>query len=244
MQSAAGCSSKSRRSPPGPERRGDRGSEVVEIPCALRRLGACVDEVEAAAQELGGERVELAVDPEHRGAALARDGERAVRRVDAGDGCAELDELDGRGAGACAEMQDALAFEIRERLAHERRQRRLVALQAPVRGVERAAVLVGGLHAPTIARFSACGAGTDRLRRDWRCGALSGRDRVPGTGKAEARRGGRSRRPRSASARRPSSRRASRGTRPRRRRPPARRGGRPESASCCARSSPRGSESA
>jgi hypothetical protein len=29
-----------------------------------------------------------------------------------------------------------------------------VALQAPVRGVERAAVLVGGLHAPTIARFA------------------------------------------------------------------------------------------
>ncbi len=141
--------------PAGSERRGDRRGEVFEVSCALRRLGACVDEVEAAAQKLGGERVELAVDPEHRGATLARDGERAVRRVDAGDGCAELDELDGRGAGARAEMQDALAFEIRERLAHERGQRSLVALHAPVRGVERAAVLVGGLHAPTIARFPA-----------------------------------------------------------------------------------------
>ena len=137
------------------ERRGDRGSEVVKIPCALRRLGACVDEVEAAAQELGRERVELAVDPKYRGAALARDGERAVRRVDAGDRCAELDELDRRGAGARAEVQDALAVEIGERFAHQRRQRRLVALHTSVRGVERAAVLVGGLHAPTIARFAA-----------------------------------------------------------------------------------------
>ena len=85
---------------------------------ALRR----VDEVEAAAPQLRGQRCGVGLDPEDLRPALARLVEQLLRRVDRGDDGAVLRELRGRLAGPALEVQHALLRQVAERRLHDRRQ--------------------------------------------------------------------------------------------------------------------------
>src|SRR5271169_4514568 len=117
----------------------------VEVVQAREDALAGVDEVEAAAPQLGRQRLRLADDPEDRRPPLARRVEPFLPRVDARDDGAELGQLRRGGAAAAEDVEHALSVQVAERLTHDRRQSRCVR-GATVRVVEHPPVEVGRLH--------------------------------------------------------------------------------------------------
>src|SRR4051812_48042430 len=88
------------------------GIQVAELPQrSLRR----VDEVEAAAPQLRGQRLRVGLDPEDRRPLLARRVDRRLRRVDSRHDGALRRELGARTAAAAAQVQDALLRQVAER---------------------------------------------------------------------------------------------------------------------------------
>src|SRR5205823_7048124 len=77
-------------------------------------------EVEAPAPQLARECLHVALDPENRRPALARDRERFGRDVDGGDGGAKLRELCGGLTRPRLQVEDSLAAQVRERPANVR----------------------------------------------------------------------------------------------------------------------------
>ena len=126
----------------------DAAHPRVEVARLHHRPRACVDEVEAPTTKLAGQDLRVRLHPEDRRPSAPRELERLPRRVDTGDDRTELCQLGCRLARRAAQVQHALAGQIREGV-HRRRQSGLAGERVgplAMDVVPGAPVVVGRLH--------------------------------------------------------------------------------------------------